>query len=245
MLLSLFNTAYMKAASLKTAVNGFKACGIHPYDPDVFDDSVFAPAEVTDKPDPAEVTEEPSIEKGVDTDASKEIPQPSTSAVPDTNNTHEPQPSCSHHPDISASVSFAALLPVPKCAPYAARPKRRKSSVSTELTGSPHRNLLTEAVQSRPRTTPVKPKSSRSKGKGKQPKRITNKRKRKQPDTDSSDDEEWPCLVCCEPYSNSKAGEIWVKCFGCKGWAHQDCTAITGKSIVYICHNCESDDDLI
>ena len=35
--------------------------------------------------------------------------------------------------------------------------------------------------------------------------------------------QEWYCLVCMDPYSNSKSKEIWVQCFSCKNWAHEKC----------------------
>ena len=53
--------------------------------------------------------------------------------------------------------------------------------------------------------------------------------------------EEWPCLVCGEPYRNSRPGEKWVQCFDCKHWSHEECTP---GDAYYVCQNCESDDDL-
>ena len=31
-----------------------------------------------------------------------------------------------------------------------------------------------------------------------------------------SAEEEWPCLICAEPFSNSKANEVWVRCDICR-----------------------------
>lgn len=55
-------------------------------------------------------------------------------------------------------------------------------------------------------------------------------------------DEDWPCLVCTEPFNKSKPGEQWIQCSCCLKWAHEDCTP--GISANYICHNCNSDDDI-
>jgi len=44
----LFGEAYSKAATLRTALNGFKACGIEPFNPLIFPDDDFAPAATTD-----------------------------------------------------------------------------------------------------------------------------------------------------------------------------------------------------
>ena len=39
---------------------------------------------------------------------------------------------------------------------------------------------------------------------------------RQKADTDSNEDDSWPCLVCCEPFGNSRSGEKWVQCTVCK-----------------------------
>lgn len=46
----LYGSAFMKAACVQTAVNGFRKTGIYPYNPDVFPDWMFDPAETTNKP---------------------------------------------------------------------------------------------------------------------------------------------------------------------------------------------------
>ena len=40
---------------------------------------------------------------------------------------------------------------------------------------------------------------------------------------ESSDEDEWFCLICVEPYSNSRAGEKWIKFMSCNDWAHEEC----------------------
>ena len=46
------------------------------------------------------------------------------------------------------------------------------------------------------------------------------------PRTESSEekDEEWPCLICGEPFNNSRSRELWVQCQECHKWAHNECT---------------------
>ena len=46
----LFGKAYIRSANMETAVNGFKATGICPYNSEVFPDHEFAPSDVTDIP---------------------------------------------------------------------------------------------------------------------------------------------------------------------------------------------------
>jgi len=45
-----FGEAYGKAATIETAINSFRKCGIWPYNLDVFSEAEFAPAETTDRP---------------------------------------------------------------------------------------------------------------------------------------------------------------------------------------------------
>lgn len=46
----IFGKAFIEMSTMATAVNGFKKCGIWPYDPSVFSESDFAPSLVTDIP---------------------------------------------------------------------------------------------------------------------------------------------------------------------------------------------------
>jgi hypothetical protein len=46
---SLVNGAYQKAATVATAVNGFRAAGIHPFDRDLFSEADFAAAITTER----------------------------------------------------------------------------------------------------------------------------------------------------------------------------------------------------
>ncbi|KAK9730895.1 hypothetical protein QE152_g14135 [Popillia japonica] len=45
----LFGNAFMKAASVQTAVSGFRKTGIHPLNPEIFPDWMFEPAETTNR----------------------------------------------------------------------------------------------------------------------------------------------------------------------------------------------------
>ena len=57
--------------------------------------------------------------------------------------------------------------------------------------------------------------------------------------SDEEEDKEWPCLICGEPFANSRSKETWVQCWSCKQWAHEECT--TGESY-FVCLNCDSDE---
>ncbi|KAK9703046.1 hypothetical protein QE152_g29548 [Popillia japonica] len=46
----IFGEAYLKAATLEIAINGFQRTGIEPYNPHILSDIVFAPACVSERP---------------------------------------------------------------------------------------------------------------------------------------------------------------------------------------------------
>lgn len=48
----LFGSAYAKAASVSTAINGFRKSGLFPVNPDVYHESEFLPADITEIPHP-------------------------------------------------------------------------------------------------------------------------------------------------------------------------------------------------
>lgn len=65
----LFGEAYCRAATVNNAVNGFKACGIEPYNPLVFDDSDFVPSKTTERFEQPEVNDALVINNNDDDDA--------------------------------------------------------------------------------------------------------------------------------------------------------------------------------
>ena len=50
---------------------------------------------------------------------------------------------------------------------------------------------------------------------------------------------ECQCLLCCEPWSNSRPKEKWIRCGVCQLWAHEDCADTHGKK-TYTCPLCVS-----
>ena len=122
-----------------------------------------------------------------------------------------------------------------------ARARKQKAEWATQLTSSPYTNLLEEkkqAVDGNTRRVVSKKKVEN----GKKRDKTQKKDKVRSANCTSSDaKEEWPCLVCGEPYRNSRPVENWVQCFDCKHWSHEEC--LPGDAY-YVCQNCESDDDL-
>lgn len=70
-------------------------------------------------------------------------------------------------------------------------------------------------------------------------KKVSVKRKVLQDSDGESEEDDYFCLICCEPFDQSRAGEEWVQCLVCKKWSHVNCTK--GNVLSYTCTNCESD----
>ena len=129
-------------------------------------------------------------------------PAPSTPVVdpsPNTSATTAALPSSASVCNTSATICqlIERISPRPKAT--CSRQRKRKVESAAVITSSPYKKLLQEKEQ--------KKKSSQNKtsdkGKGK------GKGKRKAPaHDDSSEDEEWPCLICGEPFVNSKSREM-------------------------------------
>ena len=132
------------------------------------------------------------------------------------------------------------LSPKPRLS--STNPKRRKNEIALHLTSTPNKDKLINKKRTEKKKTtksstrtklPFKEYMQSKENKG----RCANHDK----GSCSSEDEEWPCLICAEPFSNSRAKEVWVRCIICQKWAHEDCTK---GEFIFICPNCESDDAL-
>ena len=95
----LFGCAYGKAASCNIAFNGFCKAGIHPLNRDVFDETNFLPAGVSDRP----IEENDTVFNTSGKDIAASAPLTTNSFAPSTTETSAPSTSASCVPLTSAS----------------------------------------------------------------------------------------------------------------------------------------------
>lgn len=127
------------------------------------------------------------------------------------------------------------LRPFPKAPPRKTKNRGRKTRKSTIYTDTPEKEEMRKECEKRIKRINAKQVKKRINGS----KSTVKNKKNNKPSTESSEDEEeYYCLVCVGPYSQSRPGEKWIQCSGCKLWSHEDCTE---GSLSYYCHNCESD----
>ena len=252
-LAEIFSVAYNKAASVEKAVKGFKACGLWPYNDQVFTDEDFSAADFTDEP----VPEPASAATQQAAQPQEHAPQIATAG----DAKREPVPSTSGNPararenNVPREIVDEAQSPkeilAELCTPVKAVAKRkrtRRAEHASHLTSSPYKRMLIEKQSCKPKGKGKGNGKGKGKGKGKnvlakvsRDVTVIRKRSQKQLCQDSSsDDESWPCLVCGEPFLNSRSGEKWVQCVVCRLWSHEDCT---NGDRQYVCQNCESGDE--
>ncbi|CAG9770366.1 unnamed protein product [Ceutorhynchus assimilis] len=83
------------------------------------------------------------------------------------------------------------------------------------------------------------------KEKGNQKQTKHRKRKSRKPvllEDGSYDVDDALCLVCSGKYSKSLAGEEWIRCTKCHGWAHEKCV---NADTYFVCQNCGLKDNVL
>lgn len=218
----LIGKAYIRAATMNIAIQGFKATGIFPFNPQIFPDSAFL--DVQQEPDQSEcvATESPAIR------------QPT---VPP-----EPQPSSSTATSQSLTVSPKEIRPVPQLKPKA---QISRSGSAALVSGSPFKKALEDSFEKKKKNINVgeqRKKTKRPKSKEsliKEKKKPTKKRQQsssessegEEPtyvstdDNDSSsyDSDDAECPICNGYYSKDNNGQRWIKCTNCFKWSHEAC----------------------
>ena len=134
------------------------------------------------------------------------------------------------------------IRPHPKAPPREGKARNRKRKTAI-LTDTPEKDAIEDALRRREqrKNKPSKrSKVSKVTPRSKPLKKKPAQRKKHVEESDSSENEDWYCLICVEPYSNSKSREKWIQCIACKDWAHEECTAVS-RGKMFVCQNCDSD----
>ena len=123
------------------------------------------------------------------------------------------------------------VRPFTKAPPRKTNQRGKKRGRSIILTDTPVKNAL--EAEAAKRKTNVKGPTSRKVARTLAPKKQVKAAKRPK----ATEEDACQCLVCDEPFGNSRPGEKWVSCTDCGKWAHEDCTS---GDLCYVCHNCDS-----
>lgn len=179
---TLFSAAFIRAATMPTAINGFRKTGIWPVNASVFSDADFLPSAATEVEDESAVDcqAEPSnnisdVRKGnsnnnsctaIEQHRSDNNTSPifltSKATIPvgektpekiETNSAIEPQPSTSRMNDSSFPLSSpTAIIPIPQTRQTVKRVRRKKGK-TVILTSTPYKDELEESVEAKNKKT--------------------------------------------------------------------------------------------
>jgi hypothetical protein len=163
----LYGNAFMKAALMQTAVNGFAQTGIYPQNRNVFPEHLFAPSLTTDRPAPLPRVEDISIE--IQQQSSAPAQKDSTiredspticilnpRPIQPLTQTSEPQPCCSKSlsstpyqhlsPQTTFTVSPSDIMPFPQAERKIQQTTDKRKGRTVILTDSPYKNELESAL---------------------------------------------------------------------------------------------------
>lgn len=241
----LLSTAYFKAATVGNAVNGFKECGIEPYDPLVFNEHDFAAAKTTDhvpftdNVESENATAHAAAPKGQSTETPDESPEEH-----EAEQNEEPGPSrnaTSVKPKPCQSIFD--LKPLPKERPSV---RKRKSQCASVITSTPMKEMLSQKEAQKVEQERLKQQRQEARDAKKLvvTKKLkfdsckkTKKHELPTPMTSAQTSEESivKCPVCDEIYVDPPS-EDWIECYKCHTWWHEDCSNFEGGK--FVCDFC-------
>lgn len=259
---SLFNAAYIKAATIPNALSGFSATGIAPFNDNIFPDWMFAAAEVTNAEEDDNRDENP-VQDGQLNKVNVMTNSVQSFQSTKVSNEKTNETLVLPVPGINPDPSIEEISPMPKVAEIVRR-KRRKGSYGN-LTTTPEIEKLKyeesqkKEVMLRKAARTVKKKigreieqdedSQKKEGMIRKSERTMNKKCLMEDENedeqaegfdvgDDLDEEDSPCIYCNELYSWSLSKELWFQCEICKKWAHAECAGVDRKTKMFKCEIC-------
>lgn len=254
----LFAIAYCKAATVKNAVSGFSKTGISPFNPDIFPDHLFAPADTTDIKKPEETQETNNLveAKELEIDERKNRHE-ETSRTPEKNEFEMNEQIVALNEGVEGRiiedvtniqkkqrVSFEDISPLPSVSSTMTKRQNNRNKYSV-LTCSPNIEELKEVAQKKnisKNAENVKRAISDKKNRSCQLQKLKNYSELENDEDrdpyENDDDNDVACLYCNDLYKNSRSKEKWISCMTCKNWAHCDCADVSHKVKKFVCELC-------
>ncbi|KAJ8944307.1 hypothetical protein NQ318_005134 [Aromia moschata] len=232
--LVLVRARLFKCCQSENITSGFSSAGIYPFNPIIFGDADFAPAFVTDRPEPSigNVGEEGAIPP-VPASANNNVAVKITTEANTSQNKIELGKENVSEPSTSNHVQRPST-------PTTFSPEGKKTKENRYLNRYPEKEVLENEQKLR---AEKQKKIALSKQNKKAPKRAEVRKlladsSDEEPLKISSDEDETNCLVCSDIYDKENESQDWLQCTQCKMWAHALCAK---NDPFYVCINCTSE----
>lgn len=223
----LLNDAYSRAATVGNAVKSFKACGIEPFNPQIFSDEDFAPSKVTERQ--LNETVLPNQPKPVD-----DQPGPSSEVQPEMLLNHEQMLSPVKLTEEKGN-NKNDVLTLPSTS-REVKKRKRPTLPSMILTSSPVKKTLEEKQNEKREKEQKREENQRKKKNGvsKSPRKPT----KGESTNGSSSGSQKKTAICpgCEEEYQDPPTEEWIQCKECAEWWHEECSNYEGGN--FICDYC-------
>ncbi|KAK9870093.1 hypothetical protein WA026_006187 [Henosepilachna vigintioctopunctata] len=257
----IFADAYIQAATMSTAINAFKKCGIWPFNQNNFTDSDFLAASTTDIPltnnEPETASSTAEIQQPLQPPLEENPLEPVLTAI----STHlyqktpisEPQPRPSMQDENSVSrspirrvcrdlttffpnASPKDILPIPTVEQRNQTRKKYRRGKTVVLISTPYKNELAEREQLKRTKKCSNMNDPRLKKNSKKQKKTQKAR------SDGENVEDVLCIYCADSnHTYLKSSERWVACQLCGEWAHTACAGVNDADLeeIHICLFCD------
>ena len=145
---------------------------------------------------------------------------------------------------VKVGLTFADLMPIPKRERRVT--KRPRAKLPTyNLTSEVHLDFISVSKSKTKESGKRKPSSKKSAAQKRgnvnsEVKLLKQKAKKAKQVNVGEQESDTFCLICTEPFSNSRPKEKWVQCIVCHLWAHEACT---DGNLRFVCQNCDSSDN--
>lgn len=243
----IFGQAYEKTATMGKGVNGFRVCGIFPFNRDVFSEDDFIPSLVTDQQIPEANTtqsdDHPTV-TDIQSVASTSNAQQEVSSDQNLAAATDQDDKLNGGEVISAEetpnknrpvktwTSPVDLFPIPKR--QEAQKRKSKKQKSQIITSSPFKDQLIAGEVKKRQAEEDRCKKLAKKFK----KNFSSSTPKAKPaiDQPSTSTGKIACPACEEEYTDPPE-EDWIQCFKCQEWWHDACSNYEGGSN-FVCDYC-------
>ncbi|XP_064604473.1 tigger transposable element-derived protein 4-like [Liolophura sinensis] len=253
----LVGQAYPRCASVEKGIKGFQCTGIYPFNPDIFDETDYAPAELTER----NVENCEGLHETVDsgnttlatghdtlTPAHNFEPVPGTSKADEDNDPpiQAPFPEASSSDEgtssgSSTTVSIEDISPIPRVE-RSNNARKRAAGKAEELTSSPYKaRLLQQLENKKSKGRKGNQKTANQGGKKKTGGKNQSKSDMSGGKSAQNTTSEYECIFCSEQYVEPIT-EDWIQCSSCKEWCHERCADLESGKDDFICDLCSDHD---